>query len=228
MSKCEHCIVRQFSSLNTLNKEDLIRISACKEGYTVKKGEAIFEEGQHLDGVYCIKEGICKLTKLSNNGRSQIIKFIKRGDLLGLRTMLGNDTVNLSAIAIEDMEVCFIPKADIMSAFHTNPKFTDSVLREVCDDLKEADNHIVNMAQKPVKERLASYLLEFKEDFGEDDEGYLGLQLSREEIAGMVGTATESLIRMLSDFSKKGLIETKGKRIRITDENSLERLSEGF
>ena len=228
MSKCEHCVVRQLSSLKALNKEELIRIADCKESVTIKRGETIFEEGQHLDGIYCVRSGICKLTKLSDNGRQQIIKFVKTGDLLGQRTVISNDTVNLSATAVQDMEVCFIPKKEIQSAFSENAGFSSEIINVLCNDLKEADNSIVNMAQKPVKERLAFYLLHFHNDFGLDEEGYLSVQLSREEIAGMVGTATESLIRMLSDFSKKGLIETKGKRIRITDTSQMERLAEGF
>ncbi|MBL7471299.1 Crp/Fnr family transcriptional regulator [Robertkochia sediminum] len=228
MSKCEQCIIRQFSSLNALNKSELIRISECKETVTIKKGEEIFREGQHLDGVYCIKSGICKLTKLSDNGRQQIIKFVKTGDLLGQRTVVSNDTVNLSAIAVQDMEVCFIPKQEINQAFQENQKFSGEVIKVLCNDLREADNTIVSMAQKPVKERLAYFLLHFNDDFGVDDEGFLAVQLSREEIAGMVGTATESLIRMLSEFGKKGLIQTKGKRIKIVDNAELERLAEGF
>lgn len=228
MSKCEHCIVRQFSSLNALNKNELIRISECKESVIIKKGEVIFQEGQHLDGIYCVRSGICKLTKLSDNGRQQIIKFVKSGDLLGQRTVISNDTVNLTATAIQDMEVCFIPKSDIQDAFQNNQRFSGEVIKVLCHDLREADNTIVNMAQKPVRERLAYFLLHFHDDFGLDEEGYLSVQLSREEIAGMVGTATESLIRMLSEFSKKGLIETKGKRIKITDNIQMERLAEGF
>lgn len=228
MSKCEQCIVRQFSSLKALNKSELIRISDCKESVTIKRGETIFEEGQHLDGIYCVRSGICKLTKLSDNGRQQIIKFVKSGDLLGQRTVISNDTVNLSAVAVQDMEVCFIPKSEIHQAFQENSRFSGEVINVLCNDLKDADNSIVNMAQKPVKERLAYYLMHFHDDFGIDQDGYLSVQLSREEIAGMVGTATESLIRMLSDFNKKGLIETKGKRIKIKDTVQMERMAEGF
>lgn len=228
MSKCEQCIIRQFSSLNALNKSELIRISECKESMTIPKGEVIFHEGQHLDGIYCIRSGICKLTKLSDNGRQQIIKFVKSGDLLGQRTVISNDTVNLSAIAVQDMEVCFIPKHEITQAFQENQRFSGEVIKVLCNDLREADNTIVSMAQKPVKERLAYFLLHFHEDFGVDEEGFLAVQLSREEIAGMVGTATESLIRMLSEFGKKGLIETKGKRIKIVDPVHMERIAEGF
>ncbi|TRZ46187.1 Crp/Fnr family transcriptional regulator [Robertkochia solimangrovi] len=228
MGKCDQCIIRQLSSLDLLTKEERLRISDHKSAIQIKKGETIFQEGDHIDGVYCVKSGICKLTKLSDNGRDQIIKFIKRGDLLGQRSVISNDVVNLTATAIEDMEVCFIPKKDIQQSFMDNQKFSGDMIRVICTDLRNADNTIVNMAQKPVKERLASCLLGFEKDFGKDKEGFLGVQLSREEIAGMVGTATESLIRTLSDFSKKGMIETKGKRIRILNTPALERIAEGF
>ena len=65
MSKCEQCIVRQFSSLKALNKDELLRMAECKTSYTIKKGEPIFEEGEVTNGIYCIKDGVCKLAKLS-------------------------------------------------------------------------------------------------------------------------------------------------------------------
>lgn len=227
-TKCEQCIVRQFSSLKALGKDELVRMSECKTSEIIKKGEVIFEEGQHLDGVYCIKSGICKLTKLSPNGKSQIVKFIKRGDLLGQRSVISNDAVNLSAIAVDDMEVCFIPKEEILSAFKNNLNFSVEVIKDICHDLKLADDAIVSMAQKPVKQRLASALIDFKDEFGTDVNGYLNVQLTREEMANTVGTATESLIRMLSDFTKTGLLETEGKKIKVKNEPALKRAAEGF
>src|SRR5690554_5550343 len=112
---CEQCIVRQFSALKALNKEDLIKMSNCKTSYTIKKGENIFEEGQQLNGVFCIKSGVCKVSKLSDNGKNHIVKLITKGELLGQRSLINEEPLNLSAIALEDMQVCFIPKADIMS-----------------------------------------------------------------------------------------------------------------
>ena len=78
MSKCEQCIVRELSSMKALNKDELLKIANCKTSYTIKKGESIFEEGEKLNGVFCIKEGVCKMTKLSSNGKDQIIKFVKQ------------------------------------------------------------------------------------------------------------------------------------------------------
>ena len=86
-------------------------MAECKTSYTIKKGEPIFEEGESTNGVYCIKDGVCKMTKLSANGKDQIIKLVKPGELLGQRSMISEEPANLSAVALEDMEVCFVPKS---------------------------------------------------------------------------------------------------------------------
>lgn len=219
MSKCEQCIIRQFNSLKALTKEELVRISGCKTSQTVKKGEVIFEEGDNVNGVYCIKDGVCKLSKLSANGKDQIVKLVVKGDLLGQRSLVGQESANLSAIALNDMEVCFIPKSEIINDLQNNPKFTLDMLNQMAHDLKESDNVIVDMAQKSVKNRMADILLYLDENFGVDDDGFLSITLSREDYANIVGTATESAIRILSQFKKEQLISTKGKQIKI--ENSL-------
>ena len=203
MSKCEQCIIRQFNSLKALTKDELVRISGCKTSKTVKKGEIIFEEGETLNGVYCIKDGVCKLSKLSANGRDQIVKLIIKGDLLGQRSLIGEEAANLSATALNDMEVCFIPKSEIIGDLQRNSNFSMDILRQMAHDLKESDNVIVNMAQKSVKKRLAETLLYIYNHFGVSDEGFLSVILSREDYANIVGTATESAIRILSQFKKE-------------------------
>lgn len=226
MSKCEQCIVRQFSSLKALSKEELLRMADCKTSYTIKKGEHIFEEGEITKGVFCVKEGICKLSKLSANGKDQIVKLVKPGELLGQRSMISDEPANLSAVALEDMEVCFIPKTEVMGFFNENNQFSMNVMKTICGDLKDSDDHMVNMAQKTVKERLAETLLYLEDTFGKNQDGSLHIQLSREELAGMIGTATESCIRLLSEFNKLGIIDLIGKKITITDRNKLKRLAE--
>ncbi|WP_395064407.1 Crp/Fnr family transcriptional regulator [Flavobacterium sp.] len=226
MSKCEQCIVRQFSSLKALNKEELLRMADCKTSYTIKKGEHIFEEGEITKGVFCIKEGVCKLSKLSANGKDQIVKLVKPGELLGQRSMISDEPANLSAVALEDMEVCFIPKTDVMGFFNDNNGFSMNVMKTICSDLKDADDHMVNMAQKNVKERLAETLLYLEDTFGKNEDGSLHIQLSRDELAGIIGTATESCIRLLSEMNKNGLIELTGKKITILDKIKLKRMAE--
>ena len=226
MSKCEQCIVREFSSLKALTKEELVKLSDCKTSHTIKKGDVIFEEGENVNGIYCIKDGICKLTKLSANGKDHIVKLVTRGELLGQRSMISDEPVNLSAVALEDMEVCFIPKSEVMGYFNKNNEFSMNVMKTICGDLKEADDHMVNLAQKTVKERLAETLLYLHDTFGKNEDKSLKVQLSRDELASMIGTATESCIRLLSDFKKLGLIELSGKKIVLKDINKLKKLAE--
>ncbi|MFY7742538.1 MAG: Crp/Fnr family transcriptional regulator [Flavobacterium sp.] len=226
MSKCEQCIVREFSSLKALNKEELLKMANCKTSYTIKKGEPIFEEGESVNGIYCIKDGVCKLSKLSANGKDQIVKLVKPGELLGQRSMISDEPTYLSAIALEDMEVCFIPKSEILGFFNNNNQFSMNVMKTICGDLKESDDHMVSMAQKTVKQRLAESLLYLEETFGKNEDGSLHIQLSREELAGMIGTATESCIRLLSEFAKNGLVNLNGKKISILDKNKLKRMAE--
>lgn len=226
MSKCEQCIVRQFSSLKVLTKDELLKMSDCKTSYAIKKGESIFDEGDSTNGIYCIKQGVCKLSKLSSNGKDQIVKLVKSGDLLGQRSVISDEPANLSAVALEDMEVCFIPKNEVIQFFTDNNNFSMDVMKTICGDLKIADDHMVAMAQKSVKERLAGTLIYLGETFGTDKDGSLHLQLSREELAGMIGTATESCIRILSELNKSKVIELIGKRIKIIDKSKLSRIAE--
>lgn len=225
MSKCEQCIVREFSSLKALNKEELLKLSDCKTSRIVKKGEVIFEEGENINGIYCVKEGICKLTKLSPNGKDHIVKLIKSGELMGQRSVISDEAANLSAIALEDMEVCFIPKNEVIGFFDNNNQFSMNMMRTICGDLKESDDHMVSMAQKTVKERLAETLVYLEVTFGKNNDGSLHIQLSREELAGMIGTATESCIRLLSEFKKDNLIELVGKKIIIKDISKLKKIA---
>jgi CRP-like cAMP-binding protein len=194
-----------------------MRVSACKTGKIFKKGQVIFEEGETLNGVYCVKSGVCKLTKLSENGKDQVVKLVVKGGLLGKRSLVTEQKTNLSAVALNDMEMCFIPKSEIMDDLNKNPKFTMDVLKTMAEDLKESDQSLVSMAQKSVKRRMAEILMYIHDNFGTDDDGYLSIVISREDYASIVGTATESAIRILSQFKKEGIISTKGKQIKIED-----------
>ncbi|WP_166386973.1 MULTISPECIES: Crp/Fnr family transcriptional regulator [unclassified Polaribacter] len=228
MSKCEQCIIRQFNSLQHLTKEELVKISNCKTSKVIKKGEAIFEEGERLKGVFCIKDGVCKVSKMSENGRNQIISLVTKGDLLGERSLISDEVSNLKAVALNDMEVCFIPKEEILKDLSKNPNFTMNVLKDMAQTLKQADNVIVDMAQKTVKQRLAETLLNLHKKFGTNADGSINIHLSREDIANIIGTATESAIRLLSELKKKKIIEFKGKDISILNSIELDKIAQGF
>ncbi|WCM42076.1 Crp/Fnr family transcriptional regulator [Flavobacterium sp. CBA20B-1] len=226
MSKCEQCIVRELSSLKALSKNELIHLAQCKDTIEIKKGDVIFQEGDTVNGVYCIKEGTCKLVRMASNGKDAILKLITKGDLLGQTAILTQEKTSLSAIAVEDMRVCFIPKSEILGFIDTNKNFSREVTKDVCKNLNYATDFALNHNSKTVKERLALALLSILDSSGTDTEGFLNLQLSRDEIASMVGTATESCIRLLAELKKEGILELKGKKIKIIKPTSLKSLAE--
>lgn len=184
----------------------------------------MMQEGMRPTGVYCVNKGKAKLYKLGSNGREQIIRFIKPGDLIGYRSMLSGETISASIEALEDTHACFIPKNLLFQLIERNPKFSLNLMKLACHELGEAGKLITNLAQKSVRERLAEVLLIIKSNFGETEDGYLDISLTREEISNMVGTATESVIRLLSDFNKEGLIEIKGRKLKLLNPSALARV----
>ncbi len=228
MSRCDSCIVRQLNELKAMNKEELKQISNAKVTKIIKKGEAIFEEGEKINGVFCVKKGVSKLSKLSANGKQQIVKLAKKGDLMGQRALVSEEVANLSAVAVDDMEVCFIPQHHFKETLENNHNFTKEVLKHLAQDLKIADNVIVSMSHNTVKQRMAEALLYLKRNFGEDEKGLLQLSLSREDIGNAIGTATESVIRIISELEKEGYIRKSGKKIGIIDASKMQRLVDGF
>ncbi len=220
--------MREFSTLKSLSKEELKNISHHKDSLDFKKGDVLFTEGNVLNGVYCIKEGIGKLTRLSSNGKEQIVRFVKGGDMLGYRSILSEEPVTLTITVMKEMKACYIPKKEIFDSIKENPNFSLDMMKVVCHDLRDANTTITNMAQKSVKERLADTLLFLKETFGINEEGFLSIVLTREELSSVIGTATESAIRLLSEFKKNGVIGLEGKKVKILDEAELHKISQGF
>lgn len=215
MKRCDHCIAKQLNSMKAMSKEELKRVANCKTTKFFKKGDVIFAEGETLDGVYCIRDGFAKLTKLSANGKDQTVRLSGIGELIGQRSIIRNERTNLRAVALNDLELCFVPRKEILESLQQNQEFSYEVLQTMAKELKEAEDDLIDMAQKSVKQRLAETLIYVENSFGIDNKGYLNVVLSREDFASIVGTATESTIRILSQFKKEGLISTEGKLIKI-------------
>jgi CRP/FNR family transcriptional regulator, polysaccharide utilization system transcription regulator len=183
-------------------------------------------EGSKPSGVYCMHKGKVKFTRLGSEGRDHIIRLGSTGDLLGYRSVLANESLSASIVALEDTQVCFIPKSLLFSFINKNVGFSLSLMQQACHDLGESGRMITNLAQKNVRQRLAEVLLILSAKFGENEEGFLDIHLSREEYANMVGTATETLIRLLSDFKQEGLIETSVKKVKILNSSKLANIAQ--
>lgn len=211
----------RFRFFRTLKEDEFKRLNSQKEVCVYKKGENIYKEGCRLTGFYCIIEGIVKIYNTGVDGKEQIIRFAKAGDIIAYRSLLSNESACTSSKVLESALVCHVPKNTLLHLLHNNPKFSLDLLQVTCKELKDANNYITDIAQKTVRERLAEIILLLKKDFDVDKEDILQISLTREELANMVGTATETVIRLLSEFKGEGLIELQGRKIRIIDEERL-------
>jgi len=219
---CRFCEQRLSSSFCKVKHEYLDEISEQKVCNSYKKGQIIFNEGSYPFGVYCINKGKIKLSHLGDDGKEQIIRLLKGGDLLGYRSLLSGDRYSAAAVALEDTEVCFIPKELFMNILKKDAALAFEMMKMLGDELHKAEVKLTHLAQKPVRERVAETLLFIKETYGFEADGItLNVRLSREELSNLIGTATESTIRLLSEFKKDGMIELDGKKIKITDPKEL-------
>jgi CRP/FNR family transcriptional regulator len=213
---CQHCKARFGSIFCKAEDENIAAINEARVCSLYKKGQVIFQEGAHSFGIYCINSGKVKLTHSGDDGREQIIRLGKAGDIMGYKALLSGERLTATAIALEDAQVCFIPKDLFLNVLQKDPSLSLEMMRILSSELRKAELKITHLAQKPVRERLAETLLFIHETYGVESDGQtLNVRLSREEIANLVGTATESAIRLLSEFRKEGLIELEGKKIRL-------------
>jgi CRP-like cAMP-binding protein len=142
--------------------------------------------------------------------------------------VLSNEVACTSAKVIEDCQVCFIPAEILISLVKSNSTYAHELLKLACHELGEANSFITDIAQKTVRERLAEILLLLVHDFGLDNQNYLQISLTREELANIVGTATESVIRLLSEFKNDRLVELNGRKIKVLNKKGLEKINNVF
>lgn len=224
--ECSRCDKRNSSIFCNTHGEVLEEISNSKTCSIYKKGQSIFHEGGHPFGVYCINKGKIKLSIIGDEGKEQIVRLARDGDVLGYRSMLVNERYNATATVLEDSQICFIPRDVFMRALKGDNALSFELMKLLSSQLRETEVKLTHLAQKPVRERLAETLLFLKETYGfEPDSTVIAVQLTREEIANLVGTATETAIRLLSELNKEEVIELSGKRISIKDIRELARIA---
>ncbi len=221
---CKACILDNYHLFSDLSETELEELNKHKSCSSAKKGQIIFSENGLPMGLFCISKGKIKLSTTGPDGKEQILRLSRDGDILGYRALLSNDRYHCTATAIEDCDFCFIEREFFLGLVISNPKLCTAIFKRISDDLKSAEEHIVSLSQKNVRERMAEALLFFKATYGFESDGLtLNVQFSREEIADFVGTSTESAIRLLSEFNHDRIIELKGKKIRIINLDKLVR-----
>lgn len=224
--KCETCPKRAASVFCDLSEEEVEKMSTNKGCNFYKRGQNLFYEGSRAIGVHCIYEGKVKLTKLGIDGKEQIVKIASDGEVLGYNSLLSQQPYNVSAEALEDAVVCFLPNTTFSELIDENKDFPRRMMQLMAKDTQDMEQRLTNWMQKSVRERLAEVLLLLHNRYQDEaNSNTINVRLSREEIANLVGTATESAIRYLSELNTDKIIQLKGKEIRILNREKLVRIA---
>jgi CRP/FNR family transcriptional regulator len=219
---CEQCSVRRDGIFSSLAQDEVCDLDGHKSCHFYKKNQAVFLEGSYPRGVYCVNHGKVKIYTRGDEGKEQIIHIAKEGEVIGFRAMFSGDPYKVSASTLEDANICFVGKDDFLSMIDTNTSLRNMIMKELSKELGDRAQFITNLAQKSVRERLAFALLILKNVYGNEP-----INLSREDMANFVGTATETLIRLLKDFKEEGLIEVQTRKLTILNYDALVRLGGG-
>jgi CRP/FNR family transcriptional regulator len=217
---CSNCAAKSHSLIEKLNPIELSELEQNRGCSYYKKNDFLFVEGSYPRGVYCLNHGKVKVFTRGDEGKEQIIHIAKPGEIIGFRAMLSGDAYRVSAETIEECALCYISKEEFFKMMDSNTEFRNDIIKGLSKELGDRAVSITEMAQKSVRERLSSCLLQLQEIYGKEP-----INLSREDLANFVGTATETLIRLLKDFKEDGLIETQTRKVIILNSDKLHQIA---
>jgi CRP-like cAMP-binding protein len=202
--------------------QELTALSEDREIRLYRKKDPIFYEGSYPKQVYFIHKGKIKICKTNSDGREFIVSLHGQGDFIGYLAMLQNVTYGESAIALENTEVSIIPKDDFFTLLHNNRDVANRFIKLLAHNVIENEQRLLELAYNSVRKRVADALLRLQERYKEEDKKFFTMAVPRDDLASMVGTAKETVIRTLSDFKAEGLIEIHGSKITIKKTEELE------
>ncbi|MGV3629781.1 MAG: response regulator [Bacteroidota bacterium] len=203
--------------------ESLKKLSEARDARIYKKKDDIYKEGAYPKGIYFVNKGKVKTYQTSESGKELITELHKEGDFFGYISLLKEEQYTNSATALEDSEVYMIPKEDFFTLIYKNAEVSRKFIEILSNNLSENEKQLVKLAYNSVRKRLAEALVKLSDKYKDGEEKF-SMNISREDLANMVGTATETVIRTLSDFKDEKFIEISGGTITILDYDKLSRL----
>lgn len=203
----------------------LKEISTDRKTRMIAKKETLFHEGDEMRHIPYIVSGKVRTFKMNNDGKELVTGLHGPGDFVGYMGLLENGRAMETAEALEASEVAMIPQEDLFALLHKDRDVSIRFIKMLTHDVKEKEQHLLQLAYASVRQRVAQALLRVHERYAKENAKDLGLRISREDLASIVGTATESLIRCLSDLKDEGLITTQGRDIQISNMAGLQKLA---
>jgi CRP-like cAMP-binding protein len=210
---CQHCMI-EWRALIGLNKETRI----------IKKGKLVFKEGDPVAGIYFMYRGWAKIHQVWTHPKELVVRFAGPGDIIGHRGLGDKKNYPVSATALEDLTVCFVPEEFLETSLRANPTLTYRLMQFYAAELQKAERRMRDLVHMETKGRIAGALLEMNEKFGTNREGFISMPVSRQDIAAYAGTTYETLFKLFIELKKNKMISTSGKFIKIKNETKLRQL----
>ncbi|HJW16948.1 MAG TPA: response regulator [Flavisolibacter sp.] len=208
----------------TSGKEALQQFIDGRNTNRYKKKQIIFSEGNRPTRLYYIQKGKVKIIKSNDEGKELVVNLFNEGDFFGYTALLEGNSYKASAVAIEECEIAEIPKEEFEELMNTNPEVTHKFIQLLAKNITEKEKQLLNLAYNSLRKKVADALITLMEKYGRKFQDHYTIDISRENLATIAGTATESLIRTLSDFKNEKLLEILEGHIIILNENKLRKM----
>lgn len=214
---CINCQSLALSVFCTLKSDELLDLNKEKVSYHYKKGQVIFSESNRPSGIFCVHSGKVKIYKINSEGKEQIVRLAKDGDLIGYRSFLANEAYHAFAETLEESVICTIPGPTVLQLLSQNINLSLKMMEHMAKDILAADQKSVDLLAKTARERLCEAIVILYKSFGVDEDGFIDIRLTRENIGNLTGMAIETVVRTLKEISDEGLIVRDKKRLLIPD-----------
>jgi len=201
--------------------ESLVKMSEEHDVRFYKKKDDIYKEGAFPKGIYYISKGKVKIYQASESGKELITELLKEGDFFGYLSLLQDEKYTSSAAALEDSEIYMVPKEDFFTLLYKNPVISRKFIEILSGNLLQNEKQLVKLAYNSVRKRVAEALVKLSDKYKKAGEQKFSMNISREDLASIVGTATETVIRTLSDYKEEKLIEISGSAITVLSYDKL-------
>ncbi len=211
------------SILAALSPEDFDLLTLNQTEQIYRKGEIIFREGAYPSGIYYLTSGKAKKYKIDGEGKEQIIYVANTGELIGYHAILSEDRYPDSAAALEESRITFIPKDDFLIVLQQSDTLSKRLLKTLSHEFAVLINGLTLFGQRSVRERLALQLVVLREKYKIDFHPGMPvvINMSRDDLASLVGTVRENVVRILTEFKQEEILKTKGRKIIILNVNKL-------
>lgn len=203
------------------NEDALEKLTETNVVNYYKKKQRVYTEGNHPHSLFYLNSGKIRTFKINENGKELTVGLYNAGDFFGYNALLENTAFKETAETLEECEVSIIGREDFEILINNNKKVTQKFIKMLAQNVTEKEEQLINLAYNSLRKRVADAILTLSKKYKEESNPDFIIHISREDLAHIAGTTTESLIRTLSDFKNEKLVEAEAGYVKILDEKKL-------